>query len=61
MHELVHVAVLIFTLCGAGSLLLVLLWPLVADNPLPTPSRRLMGLLVALGVASLLVEWMIVH
>lgn len=61
MHELVHVAVLVFTLCGAGSLLLLLLWPLLADNPLPGPSKKLMGALIGLGVASLLVEWMVVH
>lgn len=61
MHELLHVAVLVSTLCGAASVLLVLLWPLMAEKPLPGATRALMGALVALAAAALAVEWAVVH
>ena len=61
MHELLHVAVLVFTLCGAASVLLVLLWPLMADKPLPGVTRTVMGALIALAIAALALEWTVVH
>lgn len=61
MHELLHVAVLLSTLCGAASVLLVVLWPLMAEKPLPGPTRTVMGVLIALAVASLVLEWIVVH
>lgn len=61
MHELIHVGVLLFSLCGAAALLVSLLWPLAADHPLTPPAKAVLGILIALGAASLLVEWTIVH
>lgn len=61
MHELVHVGVLLFSLCGAASFLVLVLWPLVADHPLTASAKAALGVLIALGAASLLVEWAIVH
>lgn len=61
MHELIHVAVLVFTLCGAAAVVLLALWPLVAERPPTRSTRTLLGGLIALGAASLLVEWTLVH
>ncbi|MFP5351667.1 MAG: hypothetical protein ACLGIB_03780 [Actinomycetota bacterium] len=61
MHELLHVAVLVFTLCGAASILLVVLWPLIAEKPLPGATMTVMGALIALAAAALVLEWVLVH
>ncbi len=61
MHELIHVAVLLFSLCGAASFLVLVLWPLAADHPLTAPAKTALGVLIALGATSLLLEWIIVH
>ena len=61
MHELAHIAVLLFTLCGAASLVLLALWPVLADRPLQASAKAVMAALVALGAASLLAEWLLVH
>lgn len=61
MHEAVHVAVLVSTLCGAAAVALVLLWPVMAERPLPRSTRALMGVLIGLAVASLVVEWVAIH
>lgn len=61
MHDLVHVAVLLFSLCGAAAVGVLVLWPLVADHPLTGAAKAALGGLIVLGAASLLVEWAIVH
>jgi len=61
MHELGHIAVLIFTLCGAASLVLLVLWPVFADRALEPSLRAILAALGSLGVAALLVEWVVVH
>ena len=61
MHELGHIAVLILTLCGVASGLLLVLWPVLADRALERSSRALLALLATLGAAALLAEWLVVH
>jgi len=61
MHELGHIAVLIFTLCGVASLVLLVLWPVLADRALEPSTRAILALVATLGAASLLVEWLVVH
>lgn len=61
MHELLHVAVLVSTLAGAASLAIVVLWPLVADAPLPRVTAWVLASVIALAAILLLLEWRIVH
>ena len=61
MHELLHIAILSATLLGAAGLVLLLLWPLLADQPLPQPTKFVLGGLIALGALLFLVEWRLVH
>ena len=61
MHEVLHLAILASTLLGAAGLVVLVLWPLVADSPLPMPTRWALAALVALGAVLLLLEWRIVH
>lgn len=61
MHELVHVAVLLFTLCGAAAGGVLVLWPLVADSPLTGSAKAALVILIILGMVFLLVEWALIH
>lgn len=61
MHELLHVSILTATLLGAAGFLLLLLWPLLADQPLPRPTKIVLSVLIALGALLFLVEWRLVH
>ena len=61
MHELLHVAVLVSTLGGAASLAILVLWPLVADSPMPSATAWILTGVVALAALVLLLEWRIVH
>ncbi len=62
-HEIWHVVVLVSTLLGAAALVLLLLAPLVFDEPPRTLARMRVPLLVALfgAGALLLVEWLGIH
>jgi hypothetical protein len=61
MHEVLHVAILVSTILGAGGVALLVLWPLIFDHP-PTPvSRNVVLVLVAGAAALLLVEWRFIH
>lgn len=61
MHELIHVAVLLFALCGAAAGGVLVLWPLVADAPLTSPAKAALAILIVLGVIFLFVEWAVIH
>jgi hypothetical protein len=61
MHEVLHIAILTATLLGAAGLVLLVLWPLLADQPLPGPTRTVLSVLIVLGAAMFLVEWLLVH
>lgn len=61
MHELLHIGILTSTLLGAAAILLLVLWPLIADQPLGGPARAALGLLIGLGAVLFLVEWRWVH
>lgn len=61
MHELLHIGVLAATLLGAASLVVLLLWPLLADQPLGGPTKAGLATLIGLGAILLLVEWRLVH
>ncbi len=61
MHELLHIGVLASTLLGAASLVVLLLWPLLADQPLAGPTQAVLATLIGLGAILLLVEWRLVH
>lgn len=61
VHELLHLGILLATLLGAASLLLLLLWPLVSDSPLPPATRWAMLGLVGVAALLFLVEWRVVH
>lgn len=61
MHELLHIAILTSTLLGAAAILLLILWPLLAEQPLGGPTRAVLWLLIGLGATLFLVEWRWVH
>ena len=61
MHEALHVAILTSTLLGAAGLILLLLWPLLADQPMPGATKVVLSLLFGLGAVLFLVEWRLVH
>lgn len=61
MHEVLHVGILASTLLGAAGLVLLTLWPLFADQPLPGPTRLVLAALIGLGAILLIVEWRWVH
>ena len=61
MHEVLHVAILVTTVAGVAGLALLVLWPLVADTPLPPASRTLLGALVIVAAILFLLEWRVVH
>ena len=61
MHELLHVAILVTTVAGVAGLALLVLWPLVAEAPLPPASRGLLGALVVIAGVLFLLEWRVVH
>ena len=61
MHEVLHIGILASTLLGAAGLVLLVLWPLLADQPLPTPTKVVLAALIGMGVVLFLVEWRLVH
>ena len=61
MHELLHIGILASTLLGAAGLVLLVLWPLFGEQPLPRPTRVALGALIGLGAVMFLVEWRFVH
>ncbi len=61
MHELLHVAILISTIVGAAGLVLLAVWPLFAESPLPAATRGGLAALVGVAAILLLVEWQFVH
>ncbi len=61
MHELLHVAILVVTVLGAGGLALLVVWRPLFDRPLPPGTRRGLIALTGLALALLLVEWRVVH
>lgn len=61
MHELLHIGILISSLLGAAGLVLLVAWPLFADQPLPGPTKALLGVLIGAGTLLFLVEWRWVH
>lgn len=61
MHEVLHLAILTSTLLGAAGLVLLVVWPLASDLPLPRPTKVALGVLVGLALALLLIEWRLVH
>ena len=61
MHEALHIAILAATLLGAAGLVLLVLWPLFAEQSLPGPTKAVFGVLIGLGAVLFLVEWRFVH
>lgn len=61
MHELLHIGILTSTLLAAAAILLLVLWPLIADQPLGRPTTGVLWLLIGLGTVLFLVEWRWVH
>ena len=61
MHELLHVGILVATLLGAAAIVLLVTWPLFADQPLPPRTRIVLFALIGLGALLLVVEWRLVH
>ena len=61
MHEVLHIGILASTLLGAAGLVLLVLWPLFADQPLPAPTKAVLAGLMALGAVLFVVEWRLVH
>ena len=61
MHGLLHLAILTSTLLGAAGLVLLVVWPLLSDSPLPRATKVGLGVLVGLAGVLLLVEWRLVH
>jgi hypothetical protein len=61
MHEVLHVAILVSVLVGAGTVVVMLAWPLFAEAPLPPATRRALGGVGVVGLLLLLVEWGFVH
>ena len=62
-HDLWHLVVLGSTLMGAAGLAILLLAPLVFEEPTPglRQARPLVGGLVAVAAILLVVEWLGVH
>lgn len=61
MHEVLHIGILASTLLGAAGLVLLVLWPLFADQPLPGPTKLVLGGLIGLGLGLFFLEWRLVH
>ena len=61
MHEVLHVAVLGFTILGAASLALLVLWPALFDSPMPSVARGAAAASVAVAGVLFLLEWRVVH
>jgi hypothetical protein len=61
MHEVLHIGILASTLLGAAGLVLLVLWPLFSDQPLPRATRLALAGLIGLGAILFLVEWRLVH
>ena len=61
MHELLHVSILATTILGAASLVLLLLWTVLFDSPMPGLARGVAVGAVAVAGALFLVEWRLVH
>lgn len=61
MHQVLHIGILASTLLGAAGLILLVLWPLVSDAPLPDVTKRALAALVIVAAALLLTEWRYVH
>ena len=60
-HNVLHISILASTLLGAGGLVLLIIWPLVSETPLPSITRNVLAGIVALGVLLLGLEWRVVH
>jgi hypothetical protein len=60
-HQVLHVSILVATLVGAAGLVLLVVWPLISDGPLPAITRNVLAAFVALAVILLLLEWRVVH
>lgn len=61
MHEVLHVAVLGFTILGAATLALLVLWPALFDSPMPPAARGAAAAFVVVAVILFLLEWQVVH
>ena len=61
MHEVLHVAVLGFTILGAASLALLVLWPALFDSPMPSAARGAAAAAVLVAGVLFLLEWRVVH
>ena len=61
MHEVLHVGVLGFTILGAASLALIVLWPALFDAPMPRSARGAAAASVVAAGILFLVEWRVVH
>jgi hypothetical protein len=60
-HQVLHVAILASTLMGAGGLVLLVIWPLVSETPLPSVTRNILAGIVILAILLLGLEWRVVH
>ncbi len=61
MHEVLHIGILASTLLGAAGLVLLVLWPLFADQPLPGATKLVLASLIGVGAILFMVEWRVVH
>jgi len=61
VHELLHVAILVATIVGAGGLAVLFLWPLLGNDPMPGATRRLLLASAGLALILFLLEWRVVH
>jgi hypothetical protein len=60
-HQILHVSVLASTLIGAGGVILLLVWPLVSENPLPPATRNALVVMAIVALGLLVLEWRVVH
>lgn len=61
LHQVLHIAILVSTLLGAAGVAFYALWPLLFDDPMPAPARRLLIAVIVVAGVLLLVEWQVVH
>jgi hypothetical protein len=61
MHQVLHVGILGFTILGAASLALIVLWSALFDSPMPRTARGVAGTAVVVAGLLFLLEWRVVH
>lgn len=60
-HRLLHIGILASTILGAGSLAVLVMWPVLFDSSLPKATQAVAGGAVVIAAGLFLVEWRLVH